>query len=140
MKKLITRIVAVLIVGFAVVSCATTAKSNKKASENQSATGAKPGYFTSKICSALTIADLKNIQYYISEAITLTKDETVWEPEVSSGKVVIKEGSKSNEVTIAGQTPGHLILTKDSILGISFELNNPGAILYFKPGTQDGLY
>ena len=77
--------------------------------------------------------DLKNLQYVISDDITLQREFRSEEGEISkSHKLLIKEGGLVEEVFIAAGTPGIATKVGPTFIAVSFE---PGGSLVF--GTSD---
>lgn len=79
--------------------------------------------------------DLKNLQYVISDDITLQRDFRREEGEISkSHKLVIKEGGLVEEVFIAAGTPGIATKVGPTFIAVSFE---PGGSLVFGTSASD---
>ena len=79
--------------------------------------------------------ELKNLQFYVSDDITLQRDFRREEGEISkSHKLVTKEGGLLEEVVIPAGTPGIATEVGDSSLAVSFE---PGSSLIFGSPPTD---
>lgn len=79
--------------------------------------------------------DLKNLQYVISDDITLQREFRSEEGEISkSHKLVIKEGGLVEEVFIAAGTPGVATKVGTTFIAVSFE---PGGSLVFGTSAAD---
>ena len=78
----------------------------------------------------LTDQELKNLQYYISRTIKLSRSMSSEEREVTSGhKLLLKDGQYIEEVVIKKKTPGIAEGVGPDWLAISFE---PGSSLVFQ--------
>ena len=79
--------------------------------------------------------DLKNLQYVISDDITLQREFRREEGEISkSHKLLIKEGGLVEEVFIAAGTPGVATKVGPTFVAVSFE---PGGSLVFGTSASD---
>lgn len=67
-------------------------------------------------------AELKRIQFYLSENVTLWRDAGSEESSISNGKIRIKDGRKIEEIKFNKGTPGVMIFSpKDNRFAISFD-------------------
>ena len=115
-------------------SCATINKSSKGESPI-------PGkvFFTNKIIqgNSLTEEDLKNIQYYLSDDLLLSREVLSGEYNVTKGKLITKSGITLEEVIIKRGTPGIAIeIYDDKRMSISFE---EGTSLMFGNSDNDKM-
>jgi hypothetical protein len=79
--------------------------------------------------------DLKNLQYYVSDDITLQREFRREEGEIStSHKLVTKESGLVEQVIIRARTPGVATEVEDTFLAVSFE---PGVSLMFGSPPTD---
>jgi len=79
--------------------------------------------------------DLKKLQYFVSDDVTLQRDFRREEGEVSkTHKLVVKEGGHVEEVFIAAGTPGIATEVGPTSLAVSFE---PGGSLVFASPPSD---
>ena len=79
--------------------------------------------------------ELKKLQYYVSDGITLQRDFRREEGEISkSHKLVTKEGGLLEEVLIPAGTPGIATEVGETSLAVSFE---PGSSLIFGSPPTD---
>ncbi len=79
--------------------------------------------------------DLKKLQYYLSDDITLQREFVRGDAEVSKGhKLVTKETGLVEEVIVRARTPGVATEVGDTYIAISFE---PGKSLYFGSPPAD---
>ena len=81
--------------------------------------------------------DLKKLQYYLSDDITLQREFVRGDAEVSKGhKLVTKETGLVEEVIVRARTPGVATEVGDTYIAISFE---PGKSLYFGSPPRIGI-
>jgi len=83
--------------------------------------------------------DLKQIQFYLSENVTLERAFRQGESRITSGQIVMKNGVEIERITIPRKTPGVLIdIPKENRFIISFEPDNDDAALRFGPSSRLG--
>lgn len=83
--------------------------------------------------------DLSQIQFYLSEAITLERAFRQGESRITSGQIVMKNGVEVERITIPRKTPGVLIdIPRENRFIISFEPDNDDASLRFGPSARLG--
>lgn len=113
-------VAAILVVSFAVTGCAT-----QRVAFSQ---GIRTHY-------DLGSEGLKNLQYYVSNDITLQREFHREEGEISkTHKLVTKESGLVEQVIIRARTPGIATEVDDTSLAVSFE---PGvALLFGSPPTD----
>lgn len=89
-----------------------------------------------------TEAELKRIQFYLSEPIVLTRELRGGRTEVISGEIKMLNGQKVEQVVIPKGTPGTVLFTPDrERLAVSFESRGNGRYLIFGPNpTMNNLY
>ena len=69
-----------------------------------------------------TDAELKRIQFYLSENVTLWRDAGSEESSITNGKIRIKDGRKIEEIKFKKGTPGVMVFSpKDNRFAISFD-------------------
>jgi len=68
--------------------------------------------------------DLKQIQYYNSETITLRRQLNSNETGIVSGKIKVVDGQEVEEIIIKKGTPGVVTALPDNKMAISFELGD----------------
>ena len=83
-------------------------------------------------------ADLKRIQFYLSEDIKLKRALSGGTSEIINGKIKIEDGRKIEEVVIPKMTPGVFLFSpKDNRFAISFE-DSDARFLMFGPNPKAG--
>lgn len=80
--------------------------------------------------------DVRQIQFYVSRDIVLSRALSENETKITEGKIIIKDGRKIEQVVIKAGTPGVLVLMpKEDRFAISFEEDNE-AYLMFGPNPK----
>lgn len=74
--------------------------------------------------------EIKRIQFYTSDAITLQRRITDGSTEIVSGKIKTIKGEKVDEVIIASGTPGILVSDANGKFSISFEKDDSYALSF----------
>ena len=83
-------------------------------------------------------ADLKKIQFYLSEDIRLKRSLTGGSSEIVNGKIKIENGREIEEVVIPKMTPGVFVFSpKEDRFAISFE-DSDARFLMFGPNPKNG--
>lgn len=81
--------------------------------------------------------DLKRIQFYLSDNITLTRQLSSGESTITGGKIKIKDGQKIEQIIFKKGTPGVLLfLPKENRYAISFDNSSPDKYLVFGPNPK----
>jgi hypothetical protein len=84
---------------------------------------------------------LKQVQFYVSKDITLTRDMGESETEVTGGRIKLVNGRRVEEVLIPAGTPGVLMeMPGTDQLAISFEANSTDYLLFGANTQQGGAY
>ena len=79
--------------------------------------------------------DLKRIQFYVSQDITLYRSLEGGTSQIKDGKIEVKDRRKVDQITIEAGTPGTLVFSPDDDkYAVSFD--NSGAFLMFGPGKN----
>jgi hypothetical protein len=82
---------------------------------------------------------LKQIQFYLSEDIVLTRQVTKGESEIFEGKIKIVNGKRVEEIIIREGTPGvYLFSPKANRFAVSFEEGKDDLYLMFGPNPKFG--
>jgi len=82
-------------------------------------------------------AELKKIQFYLSDDIRLTRDVGSEDSQIQGGKIRVKDGRRVEEIKFKKGTPGVLIYTpKENRFAISFDSDD--RYLVFGPSKQYG--
>ncbi|MEJ7727764.1 MAG: DNA-directed RNA polymerase [Polyangiaceae bacterium] len=77
----------------------------------------------------LSDADVKNLQFYLSDDITLRRELESGSRQVTGNhRLLLVSGKTVEEVTVAGGTPGVAVSVSDERIAVSFE---PGSSLSF---------
>ena len=84
----------------------------------------------------LSTEELQNLQYYISSDLTLTREITSGDREVTKGKLITKTGLLTDEVIVPSYTPGIATNVQPDSLFVSFEA---GSALKFSTDSM-GVY
>jgi hypothetical protein len=102
--------------------------------------------FTPTIRRQLSGNQIRRIQYYLSDDLTLTRVISEDKSEVSAGKVIVRNGRIVEELIISKDTPGELMEVSSFFLysgeveglGICFEEDNENLdkILFFIPDEE----
>jgi len=83
-----------------------------------------------------TKAELKQIQFYLSEDIKLKRALSGGSSEIANGKIRIEDGRQIEEVVIPKMTPGIFLFSpKDNRFAISFE-DSDARFLMFGPNPK----
>ncbi|MDR0689757.1 MAG: hypothetical protein LBG08_05785 [Spirochaetaceae bacterium] len=101
--------------------------------------------FTVSLRRILPDDQLNRVQFYLSNALTLTKEENKLNIKVDSdGKIIRTDGLDSNQIKIPMETPGRLgqINTDEyDVLAICFEDSNVNNnVIYFQPNPEKDRY
>lgn len=81
--------------------------------------------------------DLKRIQFYLSDNITLTRQLSSGESTITGGKIKIKDGQKIEQIIFKKGTPGILLfLPKENRYAISFDNSSSDKYLVFGPNPK----
>lgn len=84
-------------------------------------------------------ADLKDIQFYLSNDILLYRDFTTGSSKIESGEIKMVNGRKVEEVRIPKGTPGiALFQPKNNRLAVGFEDGDNERFLIFGPNPKKG--
>lgn len=87
----------------------------------------------------LTEADLKRVQFYLSEDIVLRKKYKGESTKISDGKIKAVDGSKVEEIVFKKGTPGILeFMPKSNRMAVSFESGGSDKYLMFGPNPKAG--
>ncbi len=72
---------------------------------------------------SLTPAEIRSLQFYLSKPITLQRELSSGERQVSHGKLVTKDGKQIEEVDVVDGTPGVAVNVNDdgNTIDVSFE-------------------
>ncbi len=82
-------------------------------------------------------SELKRIQFYLSDDITLYRELTGGSSEIISGEIKIVDGRRVEQVVIRRGTPGVLLFKpKDNRFAIGFEANSDERFLIFGPNPK----
>ncbi len=86
--------------------------------------------------------ELKQIQFYLSEDIVLSKQRSQGSTAIVQGRVRVEDGREIEEVVFKRGTPGLALFTpKDGHLAIGFDANDDSRYLVFGPNPkQSGRY
>jgi hypothetical protein len=90
-------------------------------------------YFTDELNDRYrwTEAELKKIQFYVSQDIVLKREVTGGDREVVSGRIKIEDGRKIEEVVVKKGTPGaYLFSPKEDRFAIGFEESNDRYLIF----------
>lgn len=88
--------------------------------------------------SKWTKAELKKIQFYLSEDIKLKRSLSGGSSEIINGKIKIEDGREIEEVVIPKMTPGVFVFSpKEKRFAISFE-DSDARFLMFGPNPKAG--
>jgi hypothetical protein len=84
-------------------------------------------------------AELKQIQFYLSDDIILRREASGGSSEISEGEIKIIEGRKLEQVVIKKGTPGVFLFSpKDERFAISFDASSDDKYLMFGPSPKAG--
>jgi hypothetical protein len=99
------------------------------------------GYFTKDMYDSISTDKLKNVKFYLSEAITLTRQNESTQPIVTSdGGITMTQTKGTKVIEVKARTLGRLESLQNGILGISFDSGNPNALMNFAYSKDNGLY
>lgn len=88
-----------------------------------------------------TDADLKRIQFYLSEDIILRRGVTQGATTITSGKIKIVDGKKIEETVIRKGTPGvFLFKPKENRFAVSFESGDKSYLIFGASEKNNGKY
>jgi hypothetical protein len=80
---------------------------------------------------------LKRIQFYLSDAVTLRRQRTEADAHINDGKVRMEQGRKVEEILIPKGTPGVLsYIPRENRFAISFEEGKSNRTLIFGPDSR----
>jgi hypothetical protein len=103
--------------------------------------------FTMDIRRGLPNDQLPKIQFYLSNSITLTLEETRMNINVNAeGKIISMDGLDYTQIHIPAETPGRLGLNNEynaeyGILAVCFEdINISNNVIYFQPNPEKNRY
>ncbi|MDR2363693.1 MAG: hypothetical protein LBD65_04685 [Spirochaetaceae bacterium] len=101
--------------------------------------------FTVSLRRILPEDQLNRVQFYLSNSLTLLKEENKLNVKVDSeGKIIRTDGLDSNQIKIPMETPGRLgqINTDEyDVLAICFEDSNVNNnVIYFQPNPEKDRY
>ncbi len=83
-------------------------------------------------------SDLKRIQFYLSRDIVLTRSLGTGETSIQEGKVIVKDGRKTERVVVPAFTPGVVVLSPEAQrLAVSFEEGGRESFLMFGPNPNN---
>lgn len=83
--------------------------------------------------------ELKRIQFYLSESVTLRRQKTDADSRIEGGKIRSEQGRQIEEIIIPKGTPGLLTyLPREDRFAISFEENAKNRTLTFGPDSRNG--
>jgi hypothetical protein len=86
-------------------------------------------------------AELKHIQFYLSNDIVLRRNLSKGESVIEGGKIRIEEGRRIEEIVIKDGTPGVLLfMPKQDRLAISFESGKDKFLIFGPHPKWDGRY
>lgn len=89
----------------------------------------------------LTEDDLKRVQFYVSDPITLQRKFVDGSAQITSGKLKLINGEKVEEVQIPSATPGILVREADGgKLEVSFEKSNDYFLRFGYNPNKSGTY
>lgn len=81
--------------------------------------------------------EIEKIQFYTSSDIVLTRFLNDGETSIVGGKIIMKNGKKTERVLIPRGTPGVMVfMPRENRLGISFEEKGSDAYLMFGPNPK----
>jgi len=84
-------------------------------------------------------AELKKIQFYLSEDVVLRREVTEGGSKIEGGAIKVVNGSKVEEIVIKKGTPGVLtFMPKENRFAVSFEEGNDERFLMFGPNPKYG--
>lgn len=69
----------------------------------------------------LTSEEIKHLQFYVSDTITLHRIVTADEKQILRGKLILSSGKTVEEVLVKKGTPGIAVDVRDEALDVSFE-------------------
>ena len=82
---------------------------------------------------------MRQIQFYLSENVTLSRQLGGSATEITSGEIKVIDGRKVEQVVIAKGTPGIALFSpKKELLAISFEAGSDKRFLVFGPSPKMG--
>lgn len=87
-------------------------------------------------------ADLKKLQFYVSDDIILRRKVTDSKAKIISGKIVSKDGAKYEEIIIRSGTPGTMLFSPDNErIAIGFDKDDSKSFLMFgSSDKRDGAF
>ncbi len=75
--------------------------------------------------------DLKHIQFYLSKDVVLHRNLSKGESVIDEGKIIIRKGTRVEEIVIPEGTPGVLqFMPKSNRMAISFERGNKKFLMF----------
>jgi hypothetical protein len=103
--------------------------------------------FTIAMYRALPADQLNKVQFFLSNGITLTQEETKLNIKVDvTGKIVTTDGLDYNQIRIPAETPGRLGVNSDynteyGIVAVCFEdASISNNVIYFQPNPDKDRY
>lgn len=86
-----------------------------------------------------TEAELKRIQFYLSDDIVLRRELSGRLSEITSGEIKVVDGRKVEEIVIPRNTPGVFLFSpKENRFAVSFEGRGDDRFLMFGPNPKAG--
>lgn len=83
-------------------------------------------------------SDLRRIQFYVSRDIVLTRTLGTGETSIQEGKVIVKDGRKTERIVVAAFTPGVVVMMPEAQrLAVSFEEGGRESFLMFGPNPDN---
>lgn len=98
----------------------------------------KLSYFTTQLKKEYDLEenDLKRIQFYLSEDITLVRSRRGGRSNIKDGKIQVRDKSKVEEIKFKRGTPGTAVFSpKEDRIAVSFE-SGPDKFLMFGPNAK----
>ncbi len=84
-----------------------------------------------------TESQMKRIQFYTSETITLRREFVEGATEIAGGEIKIVDGRKIEQIVIPARTPGVLLqMPQTDRMAIAFETGNNERFLMFGPNPK----
>jgi hypothetical protein len=82
--------------------------------------------------------EMMRIQFYVSRDIVLSRSLNAGETSITAGKIILKNGQRTEQVLIKQGTPGVMVLMpKEDRFAISFEDNSNDHYLMFGPNPKN---
>lgn len=81
--------------------------------------------------------ELKRIQFYLSDAVTLRRQKQDSNSRIEGGKITMKQGQEREEIVIPRGTPGVMTyMPRENRFAVSFEEGKSNRTLVFGPDTR----